>query len=571
MGTRLYWAIYLTVALPVWMGAQTAPAPKQENKFEDKDRDDGIPVTSEAVRKACGACHPSDERQRMSRISYRRTTPEGWEQTIKRMVALNGVHLQPDQAREVLRDLANQHGLAPEEAKPALFEAERRLIDYKYTDNDTEQTCIKCHSFGRVLQQRRTKTDWELLIAMHRGYYPLVDFQAFRRMGPARTEPGPDGRPPDNRHPMEKAVAHLSGAFPLKTAEWSAWSANMRAPKLEGRWALSGYQAGLGPVYGEVTIEPAPGSADEFRTRARFVYPRSGRTVTRDGKSIVYTGHQWRGRSGDGDGAMREVMLIDRGMREMTGRWFNGAYNETGMDVTLTRIGRDPVVLGLADRGLRAGQRTEVRIFGANLPTPLQPAAIDLGRGVTVVRVVRSAADSAAVEVDVAADAAAGARDVFVAGVAAPGAAAVYDRIDTIKVRPQSGMARNGGVRFPKQYQQFEAFAFHNGPDGKPDTKDDFEIGPVKVAWSMEEFAATFDDDDIKYVGTLDDNGLFTPNVDGPNPARRNSTNNYGDVWVVATYTPPQGAKESKPMRARAHLLVTVPLYMRFDQPGVAP
>jgi quinohemoprotein amine dehydrogenase len=345
----------------------------------------------------------------------------------------------------------------------------------------------------------------------------------------------------------------------------------MRAPKLEGRWALSGYQAGLGPVYGEVTIEPAPNASDQFRTRARYVYARSGKTVNRDGKAIVYTGHQWRGRSGTGDDALREVMLLDRGMREMTGRWFNGAYNETGMDVTLKRVGRDPVITGLSERGLRAGRRSEVTIYGANLPVPLSAGAVDMGRGVSVARVLQSGADRAVVELDVAADAPVGVRDVFLAGASAAGGVTVYDRIDGIKVRPQSGMARNGGIRFPKQHQQFEAFAFHNGPDGKPDTKDDIEIGPVKVAWSMEEFAATFDDDDIRYVGTLDGNGLFTPNVDGPNAERRNGTNNFGDVWVVATYTPPAGVKETKPLRARAHLLVTVPLYMRFDQPGVAP
>ena len=50
--------------------------------------------------------------------------------------------------------------------------------------------------------------------------------------------------------------------------------------------------------------------------------------------------------------------------------------------------------------------------------------------------------------------------------------------MDSIKVRPQAGMARIGGVNFPKQYQQFEAVAYNNGPDGKPDTKDDLnQIG----------------------------------------------------------------------------------------------
>jgi quinohemoprotein amine dehydrogenase len=60
---------------------------------------------------------------------------------------------------------------------------------------------------------------------------------------------------------------------------------------------------------------------------------------------------------------------------------------------------------------------------------------------------------------------------------------------------------------------------------------------------------------------------LFTPNLDGPNPKRRNNADNVGDVWVVATYKTPDG----KTLRARALLIVTVPIYMRFDQPEVAP
>src|SRR5437763_4491239 len=111
-------------------------------------------------------------------------------------------------------------------------------------------------------------------------------------MGPLQTQPGPDGRPPDNRHPMEKAVAHLSSAFPLKTPEWSAWSANMRAPKLAGRWALSGYQPGKGPGYGTVAIVASPNAEDEFTTEEQIIYARSWQSVKRIGKALVYTGFQ---------------------------------------------------------------------------------------------------------------------------------------------------------------------------------------------------------------------------------------------------------------------------------------
>ena len=546
--------------------AQDQPAPP----------DEGTPITSDAVRTTCSPCHKADDKGRLTRISYRRTTPEGWEQTIKRMVSLNGLRLEPAAAREILKYLANNLGLAPEEAKPAYFEVEHVTPDYKYADHDTEETCSKCHSIGRVMLQRRTRTEWELLIAMHRGYYPLSDFQAFRRMAPMQTEPGPDGRPPDNRHPMDKAVAHLSTAFPLKTAEWSAWSANMRAPKLAGRWMISGYQAGKGPVYGEVTISAAAQSEDEFTTAERLVYARSGQTLARTGKAIVYTGYQWRGRSGADKDSMREVMFVDRDMREMSGRWFTGAYDETGIDVKLTRIGLDPVIAGLDRKALHVGGTLAVTVHGVNFPANLAASAIDFGRGVRVTRVVSSTPSNVKVELAVAKDAPIGARDVFVAGASLAGAAVVYDKIDAIKVRPQAGMARIGGINFPKQYQQFEAIAYSNGPDGKPDTKDDLDLGPVDVAWSIEEYTATFGDDDKDYVGTLDDNGLFTPNVDGPNPKRRNHTDNYGDVWVVATYrtSTDQAAgdgKDAKAIRGRAHLLVTVPLYMNWDMPEVAP
>ena len=60
-------------------------------------------------------------------------------------------------------------------------------------------------------------------------------------------------------------------------------------------------------------------------------------------------------------------------------------------------------------------------------------------------------------------------------------------------------------------------------------------------------------DDDIRYVGSIDQTGLFLPNEDGPNPKRHMLEGNVGDVWVEAWYAP-DGVK--RPMGARAHLLV---------------
>jgi quinohemoprotein amine dehydrogenase len=542
--------------------AQTSPqTPQAKTPAEPGE---GIPITNATVKRVCGTCHKSDAKGRMSRISSRRTTPEGWQETIRRMVSLNKAKMDPAEAREVVKYLSDELGLAPEEARPGAFEVERRLIDYKYAANkDTEDVCSSCHSMGRVILQRRTGDDWDLLVAMHRGWYPLVDGQAFRRFGPPSREPGPDGRPPDNRHPMDKALAHLKSAFPLTTPEWSAWSATMRNPRLDGTWALSGHETGEGPIYGRVTIKAA--SPDELVLDESYVYARSGRAVSRVGRALIYTGYQWRGRStigGDDTTSQREVMFVDRDWQTISGRWFTGGYDEVGLDVTLTRAGRETVLTGLDRAAIRRPATNQpVRIYGDNIPSSVTPADIDFGRGVMVTKISHSPA-VVTVMVDVAADAPLGARDVFVSGTALRSAIAIYDRIDYLKISPGWNMARVGGAVFPKMFARFEAIAWSHGPDGKPDTKDDVNLGMVDATWTTEEYTATFDDDDVKFVGEIDGGrGVFTPALDGPNPARSGNRNNVGDVWVVATHKP----ADAPPLRARAHLVVTVPLYMRWD------
>jgi quinohemoprotein amine dehydrogenase len=231
--------------------------------------------------------------------------------------------------------------------------------------------------------------------------------------------------------------------------------------------------------------------------------------------------------------------------------------------VRLTRVGREVAVSGLDRLSLRTGSTAQpVRIYGTNFSTTLAAGDIDFGRGVTVTRVTSATPTLVTVDVNVAPDATVGARDLFVSGALYRGALVVYDKIDTIKVAPNWSMSRVGGAVFPKMMSQFDAVAFHNGADGKPDTADDLLLGPVDATWSLEEYTATYEDDDIKFVGEIDPKrGLFTPALDGPNPQRSGNRNNVGDVWVVAVHTPAGGT----PMRARAHLVVTVPLYMRWD------
>jgi quinohemoprotein amine dehydrogenase len=315
-----------------------------------------------------------------------------------------------------------------------------------------------------------------------------------------------------------------------------------------------------------VTIT-ADSAADTFNTETRYTIARTGETVSRSGKGLVYTGYQWRGRSttAGSDQVWREVLFIERDWKNMWGRWYTGSYDETGIDAKLVRLTTDPIVYGANVTALKTPSTgAAIKIYGANLSTAVKPEDIGLGQGVKVTRVVSARADELAIEVDVAASAPIGPRDVSVAGTVCPSALAVYDKIDGIKVLPQAGMARVGGNVFPKQLQQFEAVGVNFGPDGKPDTADDVNLGIVNVKWSTEEYTSTFGDDDLQFVGTLDERGLFTPNVDGPNPKRSGNRNNVGDIWVVAEYIDRDAPPTAKTLRARAHLLVTVPLYMAW-------
>lgn len=568
----LFTPLILTFTVRSQSQSQPAQAPPVLDDKAKEALEEGIPVTSQLVIDRCVACHKKDEKNRLTRISYERTTPEGWQQVIKRMIRLNGLVISPDDAKQVVKYLSNNHGLAPEEAKPAFYEAEKRVIDEKLPDESLRATCVICHSLGRVLSQRRSKEEWDLLGNMHVGLFPVVTFQGFYRF------PQPPGAPPptdpDQRHPVEKSLDYLAKNLPLTTPEWGAWRANLRSPKLQGRWLVSAHQLGRGQIYGEMIVEPTS-VEDEFTTKLTLRYLSDGSVVMRSGRGIVYSGYSWRGRSSSGAGKEpvenREAMFVSRDWATMEGRWFWGAYDEFGIDVTLRRITAEPLIAGANPAALRSpSTATQVHVYGANLPADIKRDEIDFGPGITVKRIVSARADDVTVEVDVAIGAANGYRDISLRRYFAARAVAVFDKIDYIKVTPEAGMARVGGVNFPKQFQQFETLAYNRGPDGKPQTADDVSLGVADVEWSIDEFPATFDDDDKDFVGSLASNGLFTPALDGPNPKRKKGVNNYGDVWVVATLKSQDAAKDAQPLKARSYLVVTVPLYVKWDQPEVS-
>ena len=232
-----------------------------------------------------------------------------------------------------------------------------------------------------------------------------------------------------------------------------------------------------------------------------------------------------------------------------------------GPDITLQQIGTAPIITGVYPRALRRGETTRVTIYGGDLKDTRSGAELNFGSGVSIETIERSQDYELVVRLKIDTDAVVGARDLFAFESTLEGAIIVHDGIDRIVVTPATGMARIGGASFPKGYQTFDAIAYNDGPDGEAVTEDDLELGRVDVSWSLEEYAATFGDDDINFVGSIGQDGMFTPALDGINPDRIGDRNNIGDVWVLATYR----GREGRELRARAHLLVTVPLYMRWE------
>jgi quinohemoprotein amine dehydrogenase len=524
----------------------------------------GFPVKDQLTLTKCGACHAPDAKGNMTRISYIRTTPEGWEEAIKRMIRLNGLQLSPDEARSILRYLSDDHGLAPEENAKIAYFTEHRIIDEKIPSPDVAHACAACHALAKPLSWHRTPADWKYLENMHMAFFPSARFTAFDH---ERGEPG--APPAKGPTPADQALEYIVKSSPLHTTEWAEWQASMQAPRLAGRWLISGSEPGRGRFFGEMTIEPSAG-ADSFTTKTKLTYT-DGSSMAASGKALVYPGYAWRGRSTvehagaaspEAPQAVREVMALSKDQNEFKGRWFWGEYQEFGMDVTMRRATSAPMLSGVDLGSLKAGATdATMRIYGDALPAGLTTSDVDLGPGVKVTKIVDQQPGVVTVSASVSPDAAPGNRMVTVKSATLPATYAVYDHIDFLKVTPTTSIAHLGGAPHPKGYVQFETIAFNNGPDGKPNTGDDIDLGPVPASYKMEEFVASYGDDDTDFVGSVDaKTGLFTPASDGPDPKRKSMRNNYGDVWITGTY---QG------LRGRSYLVVAVPQYVSWDQPEV--
>ena len=352
---------------------------------------------------------------------------------------------------------------------------------------------------------------------------------------------------------------HLIKHQPFETEAWTAWQA-VKKPSYAGTWLMVGHDPGRGGDYtGQLTL--TAGEDDQYTGEFSHTFADGSRM---DGSTTgtIYTGFQWRGvaqakESGAAGREMRqrEIFFASEDGNTISGRRLLTNLGDLGMNETWYRRQGGARLLTVSPAMIQTGSPQKVKLFGMGFSGDILSAdKFSFGEDVGVLSLRLDGNQTIVAEVFAKAGVAEGPRTVSITGVAGTGQVAVYEAVDYIRITPERGFARPGGIRTPKIFQQYEVVGYANGPDNAKGTDDDVKLGRIgPVKWNLEEYVKRPNDDDIQYVGSVDQTGLFHPNEDGPNPKRHLMEGNVGDVWVEAWYTP-EGAK--RPMGARAHLLV---------------
>lgn len=477
---------------------------------------------AEVLENTCAACHATGGDGKIDRIDAVRKTPEAWDMTVVRMMRNHEVALSDEERLAVVRYLSDTRGLSVAETEGLRYILEREPVANDAGPSELmTQTCSRCHSYARVALQRRTPEDWEHLINFHLGQFPTLEYQALARdrdwWGIAQTE----------------IHDFLSATYPMGEAP---------APydgDLSGSYILAGRQPGQGDYTGTLTIA----KADRDYTVEMVLSGEVERRFTGTGR-IIGAG-EWRASLSDGTTEIRQVFALNED-GSITGRWFDRTYDVTGGRISAVKAGSAAQVLAVVPPRLKIGEATEVRISG--------PA---LGDGLTLPEGVTGSVTAATPEGITLTLTATGSPRAIELDLGGQKAALVaYDSIDRITVVPELTLARIGGNGgpIPKTPAQFEAMAWINGADGQAGTEDDLALGYLPASWRLENFdEAALAMEDTKFAGTIDAQGLFMPADAGPNPERPMSTNNVGNLKVVA-----EVGEGGQVLSAEAHLYATV-------------
>ena len=240
-------------------------------------------------------------------------------------------------------------------------------------------TCNKCHSLGRVISQRRTRErvgpadrDASRLVSARRQ--PGVPPRRARRRAIRRA----DGRPPDTRHPVEKAVDHLAQDVPAEDAGVGGVVGDDAAGAPRRHVGAERMGAGQGrDLRPRRRSPPIPASPDEFTTdddlsRTRAPARRS-RAPAAPSSTPASSGAADRRRRRT-DSALREVMFVDRDWRDDGGPLVHRRLRRARPRREARARRRRDARARHRPHGAAAGATgQELKIYGANLPASLRP------------------------------------------------------------------------------------------------------------------------------------------------------------------------------------------------------
>lgn len=472
----------------------------------------------------CSGCHEVQQ-GKMSRVEEIRATPDEWGVIIDRMARLHGMELNEGERDTLLKEICETQILSPEEMEKVSYLSLNNNPQKVEKPQDEQEgqlfgTCVRCHSAGKIFSYRMTESSWAKVRDFHYYMDPAIDGQ-MREMK-WYDEAG-------------KMLAYLAETRPYGQA-WEAPEAD-----LSGSWIILGHEPGKGNYRGYASIQNGQGGDYTMAGTLNF---EDGMSQRFDGDAVLYGGHALRTETQHNSFETRGAYAFTDGIIQGKHHFPAPAFRTSTS--TWYRADGPARVLRVTPSYLLSGEKTTLTLEGVKL-SDVEAGDISFSDGNIEVLSAKRVGDAIVAEAVYR-----GSGDSKVQlEVNGLGTVPVTlaDQIDAIKVTPELGRARvYGGVHFPAEGVQFEAFAYAG----------DRVLGPVPAKFKLTEYVTREGDDDLVWVGGIGENGNYFPTSDyGRIPTREYKTEGTGLVKVQAEYE-----RGGRRYSAEADLAVVPPDYV---------
>jgi quinohemoprotein amine dehydrogenase len=487
------------------------------------------------VWRKCADCHAPTADGRIPRVEDLRTTPEEWTVIVERMRRLHGMELKKGEMDGLLKELSTTQLLTPDEQAKVSYLSlwhNSQQVELPATKDEEKlyTTCVRCHTAGKIFSYRATPEAWARLRDFHLFVVPTVVFQMREMRWVAEAD---------------AVLSYLAKSLPYG----KAWSPP--TPRLDGTWAVFGYEPGRGTYRGEARIADA-GNA-EYKLTGSLAYA-DGTSETFAGEGTLYGGYALRARTKNNGFATNGAYIVSGD--EIRGESHLPAPDFRTSSAKWLRSGDAVKVARVLPAFLLKGEKTTLIVEGLNLPDAKVADVSFAGGTVKVLGVKRVAPGVLELQVVSNAEKLGEAR-LSVRGIDA-GTIRLARQIDYIAITPEMGRARlSGGQHYPAEGVQFEAIAY--AKSGSSPKAAGVALGPVPATFRLAEEKTRPDDDDLRWLGAIRPNGAYIPVGDyGPNPARNYTGENSGLVKVIALYK-----RGPQSFKAEAQLTVTMPDFIQ--------